>query len=199
MAFTPQAIQSCPNHADVVSGLVRCARCGVAFCADCVVELDGRPYDAACKEEQIRDLKSGTVGADIAGAVRRFGGVFIDGLLFVPLWGFMAVKYTVPGMGMFDNFVPRLLLPGLAYVAYEALMLRFSGGQTLGKKAVRIKVTNADGSDLSGGQAWARAGSRQLMSFTYILGLVDALMVFTANRRTLHDRIGKTIVVNAGP
>jgi len=197
MAFTSQAIQSCPNHADAVSGLVRCARCGIAYCTDCVVELDGRPYDAACKEEQIRDLKSGAVGADIASAGRRLGGVFVDGLLFLPIWGFAAVKYAAPGL--FDNFVPRILLPGLAYVVYEALMLQYSGGQTLGKKAVRIKVTNADGSELSAGQAWARALSRQLMSYTYVLGLVDALMVFTTNRRTLHDRIGKTIVVNARP
>ncbi len=197
MALTSKAIQSCPNHADVVSGLVRCARCGIPFCTDCVVELDGRPYDAACKEEQIRDLKSGAVGADLASASRRFGGAFIDGLVFLPVYAFLAVKYAAPGM--FDNFVPRILLPALAYVAYEGLMLQYFGGQTLGKKAVGTKVVNANGSDLSAGQAWARAISRQVMSVTYVLGLVDVLMVFTTNRRTLHDRIGKTIVVNARP
>jgi uncharacterized RDD family membrane protein YckC len=37
------------------------------------------------------------------------------------------------------------------------------------------------------------------MSITYVLGLVDGLMVFTTNRRTLHDRIGKTVVVNSKP
>jgi uncharacterized RDD family membrane protein YckC len=198
MALPTRAIQSCPNHADVVSGLVRCARCGTAFCTDCVVELDGRPYDAACKEEQIRDLKSGATGAEVASAGRRFSGSFVDGLLFLPVYGFMAVKYAAT-TGLFDNFVPRILVPALAYVAYEGLMLQYFRGQTLGKKAVGTKVVNADGSDLSAGQAWARALSRQAMSITYVLGLVDALMVFTTNRRTLHDRIGKTVVVNSKP
>lgn len=183
----------CVNHPDVVEGIVHCARCGKEFCRDCVVELDGKPYDLICKEEQLRDLRSGQTGPDLAGAGRRFGGMFVDSLCFLPITIFLAWKYF--GAGMFDNYVPRYLIPAALWIAYEGLMLS-SGGQTLGKKAVGTKVVNADGSELQGNQAWLRAISRQVMGLTYILGLIDALMVFTGGRRTLHDRIGKTIVVN---
>ncbi len=97
--------------------------------------------------------------------------------------------------GMFDHYLPKVALPAALWVIYEALMLA-SGGQTLGKKAAGTKVVNADGSDLRGSQAWSRAISRQLMSITYILGFIDSLMIFSEKRRTLHDRFGKTLVVN---
>ena len=90
----------------------------------------------------------------------------------------------------------RLLGPALVWIAYEVFMLQNFGGQTLGKKVAGLKVVNQDGSDIQPGQAWARAISRELMAITYVVGLVDSLMVFTENRRTLHDRLGKTVVVN---
>jgi uncharacterized RDD family membrane protein YckC len=184
----------CPNHPQVASGLNACARCGKQFCPDCLVELDGRPYDAGCKEEQIRDLKSGSTGPDLAGAGRRFAGIFIDGLVLLPVTIYMTVHYSAD-TSMFDHYLPKVLLPAALWVIYEALMLS-SGGQTLGKKAVGTKVVNADGSDLKGSQAWTRTITRQLMSITYILALIDDLMIFSAKRRTLHDRFAKTLVVN---
>ena len=183
----------CPNHSEVVSGLVVCARCGVKFCSDCVVELDGNSYDAACKEEQIRDLKSGaTADLDLASAWRRFAGSFVDGLVFVPI--IAVLMYAYWGRPMSDHFVLRSVMPAVVGVFYEALMLA-SCGQTLGKKAVGTKVVNPDGSDIQSSQAWTRAISRQVMALTQILGVVDALMVFSRGHRTLHDRFGKTLVV----
>lgn len=184
----------CANHPQIVSGLVTCARCGGHFCSDCVVELDGRPYDAACKDEQVRDLRSGTTGLDLAGAWRRFAGSFVDGLVFLPLIG--ALMYFYWGRPMTDHFAVRSLLPAVLIATYEALMLT-SGGQTLGKMAVGIKVVNADGSEIGSGQAWKRAIAREVLAITQILGLVDSLMVFSQRRRTLHDRLGGTVVVNA--
>jgi hypothetical protein len=50
---------SCKNHPDVSVGLVACSRCGASFCRDCVIELKGTAYCAACKEEQVKDVQSG--------------------------------------------------------------------------------------------------------------------------------------------
>jgi uncharacterized RDD family membrane protein YckC len=183
----------CPNHPEVVSGLVVCARCGVKFCSDCVVELDGNSYDAACKEEQIRDLKSGaTADLDLASAWRRFAGSFVDGLVIISV--VLVVMFLFRGRAGSDGLVLRSLISAAFGLVYEGLMLT-SGGQTLGKKAVGTKVVNADGSDIQAGQAWTRAISRQVMALTQILGVVDALMVFSRGHRTLHDRFGKTLVV----
>ena len=48
-------------------------------------------------------------------------------------------------------------------VLYEGLMLA-SGGQTVGKKAMKVKVVTAEGSDITTGQAWGRAASRQILA-----------------------------------
>jgi uncharacterized RDD family membrane protein YckC len=184
---------SCQNHPDVLTGLVNCARCSKEFCADCVIELEGKPYDVLCKDEALRDLKSGTAGPDLGTPGRRFAGMFIDGLVLMPVS--IGLNFAFPGVGLFDNYVPRILVPALVGVAYEALMLG-SGGQTLGKKAMGLKVVNADGSDLGPSQGWLRAAARQVMGVTYVLGFVDALTIYSQGARTLHDRIGKTVVIN---
>jgi uncharacterized RDD family membrane protein YckC len=201
MALTARAYEACPNHPEVVSGLVACARCGVAYCADCVVELEGRPYDAACKEEQVRDLRSGTAAPALASAGRRFVAMFVDGLLMLPVWFGLAMAFPITpqkeGWLMFG--AARIGVPALLQLLYEAWMLASFGGQTLGKKALSIRVIRADGGAITGGQAFGRALARDLMNWTYVLGLVDALMVFSQQRRTLHDRAAGTLVVDARP
>jgi uncharacterized RDD family membrane protein YckC len=195
-------VEVCPNHPEVSSGLIRCARCARAYCPDCVVELDGKPYDAVCKEEQLRDLRSGTTSAiQLAPAGRRLLGIFVDGLVFLPVYAVGIViqissSAGQPPRGLFSS---SLFFYAVIWVLYEALMLQKFGGQTLGKKAVGTKVVNPDGSALQPGQAWKRAISRQVMAITYVLGFVDTLMVFSQMRRTLHDRFANTLVVNAKP
>ena len=197
MALAAPVAEACPNHPDVVTGLVHCARCGVAYCADCVVELEGRPYDASCKEEQVRDLRSGVAAVDIATAGRRLGAIFVDGLVFSPLWIGLTLAY--PAAGMFDYPLQRIVLPAILWTAYEVWMLVSFSGQTVGKKALHIRVVNPDGAPISTGQALRRAISRNVMSYTYVLGLIDSLMVFSRDRRTLHDRIAGTLVVHWKP
>src|SRR4051812_28694724 len=86
MALPSPVIESCPNHPDVTSGLLQCARCGNSFCADCLVELEGKPYDANCKEEQIRDLRSGSAAPPLATSSRRFVAMWVDSVLLLPVW-----------------------------------------------------------------------------------------------------------------
>jgi uncharacterized RDD family membrane protein YckC len=197
MASTARAYEACPNHPDVVSGLVACARCGVAYCGDCVVQLDGHPYDGACKEEQVRDLRSGTAAPAIATAGRRFGAMFVDGLVFTPVW--LALILVYPQDKPFDHPLQRILVPAALWMVYETWMLAKFAGQTVGKKAAGIRVIRRDGGAVTAGQALWRALSRNLMSYTYLPGLIDALMVYSRDRRTLHDRACGTVVVNARP
>src|SRR6266404_9571441 len=191
MALPARAYEACPNHPDVVSGLVVCARCGVAYCGDCVVELDGRPYDGVCKEEQVRDLRSGTAGPAIATAGRRFGAIFLDSLVLSPVWIALFIAY--PKDKVFDHPLQRILLPAVIWILYETWLLAKFSGQTLGKKAAGIRVIRRDGGAVTAGRAFGRALSRNLMSYTYLPGLIDALMVFSRDRRTLHDRASGTI------
>lgn len=84
----------------------------------------------------------------------------------------------------------------LSAVVYQALMLS-ARGQTLGKMALSVKVVTRQGGNIRPGQAWARVLSDLVMGgFFYPLGLIDALLIFSRRRRTLHDRLAGTVVVN---
>src|SRR5689334_12966571 len=124
----------CPNHADVVAGLVPCARCGVEFCRDCVVELDGMWFDAACKEERVRDIKSGTAGAefDLAGVTRRFFGNVVDGFVTGAFFIVGLVVMLAANLSAKDMVLPIWVAIVAIPTAYEALFLS-SGGRTFGK------------------------------------------------------------------
>jgi uncharacterized RDD family membrane protein YckC len=87
------------------------------------------------------------------------------------------------------------LVPSIVAMIYQAAMLQVYG-QTLGKMAVRVKVVRPDGSAISGRQAWGRELSRAVLGLLYI---ADYLPVFfTKDRRTLHDMLARTRVVNWG-
>src|SRR5205807_304768 len=64
----------------------------------------------------------------------------------------------------------------VVWPSYEAIMLEFFDGQTLGKKALGMKVVSTDGSEIGAGQAWGRAFSRLVLGLIPFVGLIDALM-----------------------
>lgn len=190
----------CPNHPEVLSGLQRCARCGVGYCSDCLVPVRGRLHCANCKDEQLRDVMAGRGAAlSIATPGRRFMAQFVDGLIIlVPfaIFAFVAIfAKGQPDPDAFNPFSALMLLSLLGVVAYEALFLS-RNGQTPGKMVFKLRVVRPDGGKLSAGQAWGRAFSRSVLSFTRILGIVDALMVFSSEGRTLHDRMARTRVIS---
>jgi uncharacterized RDD family membrane protein YckC len=192
---------NCTNHPDVIAGVAHCARCGQPYCQDCVVLLDGRPYDAACKEEQIRDLRSGATELTYATAMRRWGGIIIDWVVFsIGYWIVSAIFFAVTGVSRNATpdlgaiFLVQLLVPSLFFAVYEAAMTS-NGGQTVGKRALGMRVVNADGSPLENGSAWKRAGARFIMAITVVLNLVDIFMIFSENHRTLRDRMADTVVL----
>jgi uncharacterized RDD family membrane protein YckC len=186
----------CRNHVDVSEGVRRCSRCGSTFCRDCLVEIGGAPYCAMCKTEQLLDVRSGVSGVlDFASIGRRFGASFLDGLITgIPamIMVFIAIGLSVKTGG--SRFAsPLFWIPSILAVVYQASMLK-ARGQTLGKMAMRVKVVRPDGSDISGGQAWGREVSRALLGFLYIVDYIPAF--FTNDRRTLHDMLANTRVVN---
>jgi uncharacterized RDD family membrane protein YckC len=188
----------CPNHPDASAGLRTCARCGRDFCHDCLVELRGSLTCAGCKQEMLRDLRSGSAELDYAGAGKRFVGSFVDGLLFaVPaaLAMFALAFGRQSALSFGESTLGVTLFISVGFLVYDALMTA-NGGQTLGKKAAGTRVVTVEGNDVAPREAWIRAGSRIVMQLTRVLGLVDALFVFSERGRTLHDRIARTVVVN---
>ena len=202
----------CTNHPLVEDRLARCSRCAEAFCPDCIVEIGGLPHCLICKAEAMRDLRSGVAfrGLDLAPFGRRFAAMLIDGLLvtlpvLIPAVLVVLLLSLAHAQGrMLDSLrmdepvysVGFLTLAGaVLYFLYEGLMLA-SFGQTVGKRAMRVKVVTAEGGDITAGQAWSRAVLRQILAIAPGLGLIDYLAAFGLERATLHDRVAKTRVVN---
>jgi uncharacterized RDD family membrane protein YckC len=200
----------CKNHPLVEDGLSYCSRCGQRFCRDCVVEIGGFVYCASCKQEAVGDLRAGlpAVGLELASVGRRFAALFIDSLLLsVPLMvllfaALFSFGVLSPKAGQQPNPVAILAIEGVFWLAmlagwilYEGLMLR-SGGQTLGKKALGIKVVSPGGAEISAGQAFGRAALRQLLGLVPCLGLVNYLVAFGQERTCIHDMGARTRVIN---
>jgi uncharacterized RDD family membrane protein YckC len=191
----------CRNHVDVGDGVRRCARCGTPFCPDCLVEIAGRPYCAVCKSEQLLDVRSGVSSSalQLASTLRRFGAIFLDGLLIaIPMYAIMAIFIFLPAtQGKEPNPLLNLIgLPvALASLVYEALMLQYKNGQTLGKMALKVRVVRPDGTPISPGQAWGRVLMRTILGCLWIVDYIPAF--FTNERTTLHDMVAGTRVVEA--
>jgi len=76
--------------------------------------------------------------------------------------------------------------------------LPFLGGQSVGKKVMGLRVVNLEtGAPIKGD--FGAAITRQLSLAIPFFGLVDACMVFSAERRRFGDKWAKTVVVKNNP
>lgn len=87
----------------------------------------------------------------------------------------------------------------LFFVADVVLLARY--GQTVGKRIIGLRIVRTDGSRASLGRLfWLRWVIPSILGFVpllgWLFGLADALTVFSDDRRTLHDRIADTIVID---
>ncbi len=191
----------CRNHIDVDAGVRRCARCGMPFCPDCLVEISGRPYCLMCKSEQLLDVRSGVdrLQVQYATILRRFGAYFLDQILMaIPMWALMAFFVFLPASrGEQPNPLFNIVLFPFSFLAlfYEGLMLQYKNGQTLGKMVTKVRVVRPDGSPISPGQAWGRSVMRVVLGCLVIGDIIPAF--FTLEKTTLHDMIAGTRVVDA--
>lgn len=190
----------CRNHVEVAEGVRRCARCQSPFCRDCLVEIQGRPYCATCKSEQLLDVRSGVDRStlDLSSPWKRFGAIILDGLLVnLPLYLLlMFFAFTVKGANGEPH--PLFAFAGIplmfAQFIYEGLMLSMKDGQTLGKLALKVKVVRPDGSSISSGQAWGRAAMKLVLGCLWIVDYIPAF--FTKEKTTIHDMVAGTRVID---
>jgi len=97
-----------------------------------------------------------------------------------------------------ENFIGIVLLYSLSKLAvlfpYFALMESSRWMGTVGKQAVRIKVTDLAGRRISFGRATGRFFAKILSGQILLIGYLIA--AFTRKRQTLHDLLAGTVVVN---
>ncbi len=135
----------------------------------------------------------------LASPGQRFTGRFIDNLvLILPIGIGAALAFAVTDSG---ESVGPWMLAGLVlgfglYALLQLTQLR-STGQTLGKRVAGTRVLAVDGSPVGPWRAcFFRDGLLLVANATRILGLINAVTVFQASRRCIHDHILGTVVVD---
>ncbi|MDQ3877228.1 MAG: RDD family protein [Actinomycetota bacterium] len=141
-----------------------------------------------------------------AGFWRRFGAAFIDGILLgivnfaiSAAFGQSLVKTTHTN----GNASVHIQATGLAFilelviaVAYFAYFEGGASGQTLGKRAVGIRVIDySSGGPIGYGRAILRFFARYLSALVCFLGYL--WMLWDKEKQTWHDKIATALVVPA--
>lgn len=159
-------------------------------------------------------LESPPSRAPVASRLSRLGATCIDGVFGVLCW-FVALQLVKgvanvtpqPGesLGSLLERTPGWLVlaapaaPFVLYAVPQLLMLR-SGGWTIGKRLVGIRIVRTDGSRASPARLfWLRmfplAFGLVIPFVGWLALLIDALFIFGAAQRCLHDLAADTIVV----
>lgn len=139
------------------------------------------------------------------GRWRRLLAAIIDGLIVYCLAWLVTTPIAGPRM-VYEGSVARLMAANLisAVVAFLYYVLQHGRwGQTLGKRAMSLRVVRADDAGaISYGQAAWRLLFEYLISLATcgIGGLVDvAWILWDERRQALHDKVARTVVVRTEP
>ena len=135
--------------------------------------------------------------SELAGRGSRLVAAFIDGFVFLGMYVFLFA-----GVGLGSSDAAASVTSGLALVYFLAVLviqiwLLTVSGQTIGKKAMGIRIVKVD-TEQNGGfvpNVLLRSVLNALISIIPFYSLVDILFIFADDRRCLHDKIAGTKVV----
>jgi uncharacterized RDD family membrane protein YckC len=162
-----------------------CPNCGkqnediAAFCQACGIGLQAKATPAPAPSP----TPVVNTGA-YAGFWVRFVAFIID--VCILALGTGIVTAATFGAGIVLTFVAPWL--------YEAFMLSSEWQATVGKRAMSIAVTGADGGRISFARATGRHFAKYVSTFILLIGFIMA--AFTAKKQALHDMMAETLVIN---
>ena len=128
----------------------------------------------------------------LAGRGQRLIAVLIDAAVFLLPYGLIAAaKDSGAAAGIGGILV-------LIVIAAQLYLLAVNG-QTIGKKAMGIKIVSATTGENAGivPNILIRGLVNGVLNIVPFYGLVDALLIFRDDRRCIHDLLAGTKVVNA--
>jgi len=195
----------CALHPAILDNLNACSRCMKQFCGDCLIELKGNRFCAACKSEAVKDMQSGVSGTELRLATRlqRFAAILLDSLIqgaaMIPLMFLMGFanlqSQNAMGSGSARSAGLQIIFQLIQFaimIGYEGLFLQFKGA-TPGKMALGLRVVGPDGEPLTPGQAWLRPFIRCLIGAC--LGIDYWVSLFRKDKCCIHDLAAKTRVI----
>ena len=167
---------------------MECPRCGARnpiearLCSECATPLGGT-------------MATPRPTLVLANRASRLAAKIID-LPFSAASVLLAMNLpSIPGSGVVTF---ALILLATVTIPIQAKLLT-EEGQTIGKKALRIRIVRSD-TEKNGGfftNVLIRYFVNGLISFTLVYAVVDILFILTRNRRCVHDYLAETKVVLA--
>jgi uncharacterized RDD family membrane protein YckC len=158
----------------------------------------------------VHDVVDPAAGIQLADRGTRLGAALLDGLIFgfmvyLPFMFSVFVNGTTsPGPGRAAVFgAPGwigLSLTGIGFIVWMFFTVKFLGenGQSIGKKACKIKLLRTDGSEVSISRVLiGRNVINGILGIIPLYGIIDVLFIFGNARRCVHDYIADTIVIKA--
>ena len=217
-----------PMGAGPGPGMAQCSVTGKWVPEDEIVTLHGQRVCAEGKAVLLERLRSGeSMPGELEkpGVLRRLGSLILDGIIIgIPMMvaSFIFIgatgAATAPGP---DTFIPSAILTTLSAVIYIVYFgaQHAASGQTLGKKAGKIRVVrNDNGGPIDNATSYLRAlahfgpnlvsglsyftgsdlviGFVGIVFFIYVLADILFALFDRARQRSLHDRIAGTRVID---
>lgn len=187
--------QSCPNCQEFIKGEREyCKRCATSL-------VQPRPVVLASRESRV----AAAILDYVIVAAPWFVQATMDNMdaaLLVPSVPFgRGVNTIVAAVRIHEQGTVLLILTfwiWLVLLSVQVVLLARSG-QTLGKKAVGIKVVNI-ASGINGGfvqNVLLREGTRRILELIPPVGLIDDLFIFRDDKRCIRDLVAGTHVVDA--
>ncbi len=120
-----------------------------------------------------------------AGFWTRFGAAFLDGLIIAIPANIISLAIG-QGAGIAVNIIGA--------IAYYTLLEGGPTGQTVGKKALSIRVYDlANGGSIGYSRAFIRYVGRIVSAFVFLLGYL--WMLWDKEKQTWHDKMAGSVVV----
>jgi uncharacterized RDD family membrane protein YckC len=162
------------------------------------------PY--APPQAPVHDVVDPNAPLELAGRGTRLAAALVDGLIMMLIAMPMIVVFAAAGATGADDTVLGAagliggLLTILAFLAWAVIttLLVMNHGQTLGKRALGIRVMRSDGTPAGLGRIfWLRNVVNGLLGVIPAYSIIDHLFIFGESHQCLHDKIADTIVVRA--
>ncbi|NDC40487.1 MAG: RDD family protein [Chitinophagia bacterium] len=128
-----------------------------------------------------------------AGFWLRFGASFLDGLIIGIPASIVNLGLTAALHKPAGDIVGFMFSTIIGWI-YFATMESGAGQATVGKRALKIKVTDLKGGRLTFGAATARHFSKWLSVLILFIGYL--MMLWNDKHQTLHDRIAGAVVIS---